>query len=133
MYNKIIKVCNILVHKCIVYKMNYYLKQLDIRTFHISGQELLPARKPLQKCPSYTCQVTGRCLPKKRRCNRIIDCLFGDDEIGCEADKFNEMFKYVVGSPRSANESFRSNVSRIVKPKRASRFMCKKYGMVVFS
>lgn len=117
---------NLTIHtiSCILFRIKL------INTIKISGEELLPARKPLQKCPSYTCQVTGRCLPKKRRCNRIIDCLFGDDEIGCEAGKFNEIFKYIVGSPRSTNESFRgSNVPLTDKPKNASRFMCEKYGL----
>ncbi|XP_015840900.2 serine protease nudel isoform X2 [Tribolium castaneum] len=40
-------------------------------------------REPLQKCPGYVCQGTKKCLAKKRRCDKIVDCLFGDDEKNC--------------------------------------------------
>lgn len=41
-------------------------------------------RFPLQKCPGYVCNTTGKCLPKKHHCDRIIDCLLGDDEMNCK-------------------------------------------------
>lgn len=39
------------------------------------------------KCPGYTCKFSGKCLPKKRHCDKIADCLFGDDEIDCGDQK----------------------------------------------
>ncbi|CAG9768789.1 unnamed protein product [Ceutorhynchus assimilis] len=56
-------------------------------------EDKVTTRNPLQKCPGYTCKGTRRCVPKKRRCDRIIDCLLGDDEMDCE-NKFREIFKH---------------------------------------
>ncbi|CAH1186896.1 unnamed protein product, partial [Phyllotreta striolata] len=43
------------------------------------------ARFPLQKCPGYECKLTNRCVPKKRVCDRVVDCLLADDEINCHS------------------------------------------------
>lgn len=43
------------------------------------------------------CKVTGKCLPKKHFCDRIVDCLFGDDEMNCRYgihDIFNHAREY---------------------------------------
>ncbi|XP_060524589.1 serine protease nudel-like [Cylas formicarius] len=50
-------------------------------------------RVPLHKCPGFTCKGTRRCMPKKRKCDRIIDCLFGDDELNCD-HSFHTLFKH---------------------------------------
>ncbi|XP_076268925.1 serine protease nudel isoform X2 [Rhynchophorus ferrugineus] len=47
---------------------------------------------PLQTCPGYICRGTRRCIPKKRKCDRIVDCLLGDDEVECE-NRFRDIFK----------------------------------------
>ncbi|XP_004525699.1 serine protease nudel isoform X2 [Ceratitis capitata] len=40
--------------------------------------------QPRLTCPGYTCVWGGnRCIPMKRRCDRIVDCLGGEDEVGC--------------------------------------------------
>ncbi|XP_017135942.1 serine protease nudel [Drosophila miranda] len=45
---------------------------------------LLPARKPLQLCPGFICVWGGkRCIAKRQRCDRNVDCLGGEDEVGC--------------------------------------------------
>ncbi|KAL1501395.1 hypothetical protein ABEB36_006719 [Hypothenemus hampei] len=46
-----------------------------------------------QKCPGYICNGIRRCIGKKRRCDGTIDCLLGDDEMGCE-DSYNNIFKH---------------------------------------
>nr|XP_023023966.1 serine protease nudel [Leptinotarsa decemlineata] len=51
---------------------------------------------PLQHCPGYTCKFTNRCLPKKRHCDKIVDCLFGDDETNCK-HTFQNIFKHARG------------------------------------
>lgn len=38
---------------------------------------------PLQSCPGYVCNSIRRCIAKKRRCDGIVDCLLGDDELNC--------------------------------------------------
>ncbi|SPP87604.1 serine protease nudel isoform X2 [Drosophila guanche] len=45
---------------------------------------LLPARKPMQLCPGFMCVWGGkRCIAKRQRCDRNVDCLGGEDEVGC--------------------------------------------------
>ncbi|XP_046988691.1 serine protease nudel [Schistocerca americana] len=46
----------------------------------------LPATRPLQQCPGMTCQLgSGTCLPMHQRCDRVVDCLAAEDELGCSA------------------------------------------------
>lgn len=41
-------------------------------------------RTPLKKCPGFSCEGgLGKCLPVEARCNRVIDCLDGEDEVNC--------------------------------------------------
>uniref|UniRef100_A0A6P7FDM3 Serine protease nudel-like n=1 Tax=Diabrotica virgifera virgifera TaxID=50390 RepID=A0A6P7FDM3_DIAVI len=48
-------------------------------------------RFPLQHCPGYTCRSSNKCLPKKHHCDKIVDCLFGDDETECVVS-FHNLF-----------------------------------------
>ncbi|KAG5899669.1 hypothetical protein JTB14_015159 [Gonioctena quinquepunctata] len=50
-------------------------------------------RIPLQSCPGFICKFTNKCLPKKHHCDRIVDCLFGDDEVNCR-HTFKNIFKH---------------------------------------
>lgn len=44
----------------------------------------LPAIRPLQECPGHRCVWGGgQCISKKRRCDGVVDCLGGEDEINC--------------------------------------------------
>ncbi|KAG8234324.1 hypothetical protein J437_LFUL013064, partial [Ladona fulva] len=39
---------------------------------------------PKQECPGLVCTMgAGRCVPKKKICDGIVDCLGAEDEIGC--------------------------------------------------
>ncbi|XP_033322344.2 serine protease nudel [Megalopta genalis] len=52
----------------------------------ISNDEGLPPlrRSPLTKCPGFSCKGgLGRCLPIEMRCNGMVDCLDGEDELHC--------------------------------------------------
>jgi hypothetical protein len=62
----------------------------------------------LQKCPGFICTGTKRCLPKKRRCDKIVDCLFGDDEVNCwQSRQQSTLFRSeVVGSSRRIYNDF---------------------------
>lgn len=55
-------------------------------------------RKPLTKCPGYICSVTEKCITKKRRCDKFVDCLLGDDEANCD-DFMNSVFKHSNRNP----------------------------------
>lgn len=39
---------------------------------------------------------TRRCVSKKRRCDKIIDCLAGDDELDCPESNFPALFKHAL-------------------------------------
>ncbi|VEN60340.1 unnamed protein product [Callosobruchus maculatus] len=56
--------------------------------------DVLTSRIPLQKCPGYVCEGTRRCLPKKHYCDKIVDCLFGDDEVNCKSKSHHHSFKF---------------------------------------
>lgn len=62
----------------------------------VSGDVDFVGRIPLQKCPGYTCNTSNKCLPKRRQCDKIVDCLFGDDEFNCD-DAFHNVFKQSIG------------------------------------
>lgn len=40
--------------------------------------------------------MTNKCVPKRRRCDKIVDCLAGDDELNCREMLFNTIFKQAV-------------------------------------
>ncbi|XP_067643607.1 serine protease nudel isoform X1 [Eurosta solidaginis] len=51
--------------------------------------------KPRILCPGYTCVWGGkRCIAMKKRCDRVVDCLGGEDEVGC----FYNFIPDMVGS-----------------------------------
>ncbi|XP_030766039.1 uncharacterized protein LOC115890059 isoform X2 [Sitophilus oryzae] len=74
---------------------------------------------PLQKCPGFICNGTRRCIPKKRRCDRIVDCLLGDDEVGCE-NRFKDVFKHsrksVLGPVSDPSESIENALIQTLEP-----------------
>lgn len=52
----------------------------------ISDERGLPPlrRSPLEKCPGFSCNGgLGKCLRIEARCNRVVDCLDGEDELYC--------------------------------------------------
>uniref|UniRef100_A0A1A9V3W1 Lectizyme n=1 Tax=Glossina austeni TaxID=7395 RepID=A0A1A9V3W1_GLOAU len=43
-----------------------------------------PLLQPKKICPGFVCiEDNRRCLPQRRRCDRYVDCLKADDELGC--------------------------------------------------
>ncbi|XP_072940091.1 serine protease ndl [Epargyreus clarus] len=52
--------------------------------YHINSRSL-PVIQPKQECPGFRCKSgIFRCLPKKRMCDKVIDCLDGEDELNCD-------------------------------------------------
>lgn len=70
-----------------------YLDWLELAT----TPRLLPAKQPLQLCPGFMCVWGGkRCISQRRRCDRSVDCLGGEDEVGCAYNFIPDM----VGSKK---------------------------------
>lgn len=42
---------------------------------------------PRQECPGLQCQG-GKCIPSNKKCNGVLNCLKGDDELVCKATSF---------------------------------------------
>ncbi|XP_029664997.1 serine protease nudel-like [Formica exsecta] len=61
-------------------------------------------KRPLANCPTFSCD-DGRCLPIEQHCNRIIDCLNGEDEIQCYP--FEDPFE--VSPPNMNNGMYRQS------------------------
>ncbi|KPJ19500.1 Serine protease nudel [Papilio machaon] len=57
---------------------------VDWIKFHIFSKDL-PTIQPKHNCPGFRCESgITKCLPKKRICDGIIDCLSGEDELNCD-------------------------------------------------
>lgn len=55
----------------------------DIEASDLSQTSIVPK----QQCPGIRCKFDdGLCRPRKARCNRIIECIGGEDEIDCDYD-----------------------------------------------
>ncbi|CAH0702950.1 unnamed protein product [Spodoptera exigua] len=55
--------------------------------YYISSNTL-PTIQPIQECPGFKCDTgISKCLPMKRRCDKIVDCLNGEDETRCDFTK----------------------------------------------
>lgn len=70
-------------------------------------------RTALEKCPGFSCEGgLGKCLPIEARCNRIVDCLNGEDEVDCShSHLYKEMennFEPILPTP-SINDSMTSS------------------------
>lgn len=101
-------------------------------------------RTPLEKCPGFSCEGgLGKCLPIEARCNGIVDCLDGEDEVNCRdyypiyrllnnytSDFESALLKETVNSSmpeeifttgRSLKRSLTSNSSNYYKESRLSR------------
>ncbi|XP_017468639.1 PREDICTED: serine protease nudel [Rhagoletis zephyria] len=66
-----------------------------------------PAKlQPRLICPGYVCVWGGeRCISKKRRCDRVVDCLGGEDEVGCTYNFIPDM----VGSVHNISTTTESD------------------------
>lgn len=58
---------------------------------------------PRENCPGMNC-VWGipKCIPKSSKCNGVVDCLGGEDEVNCP---LNWMDLMIIGSKNDKNET----------------------------
>nr|XP_012227219.1 PREDICTED: serine protease nudel [Linepithema humile] len=66
-------------------KVSYFMDWIRQIILILENSSDLQGNKPLSSCPGFSCQ-TGKCLPREKRCDRVIDCLDGEDELLCGAD-----------------------------------------------
>ncbi|XP_060801901.1 serine protease nudel [Amyelois transitella] len=73
---------------------------------HISSSSL-PTIQPKQVCPGFKCKSgIFKCLPDKRVCDKIVDCLDGEDERNCsDVRSFDEMFLSRANNDKPLNVS----------------------------
>lgn len=72
-------------------------------------------KRPLANCPTFSCD-DGKCLPIERRCNRIIDCLNGEDEIECYLFEVSNM-NNVKYKQSNSDEIVKSQADKIFDDK----------------
>lgn len=67
-------------------------------------EDNFPSRRPRQDCPGFSC-VWGvrRCLSRKKRCDKIVDCLGAEDEVHCSI--FQRSDGELESSSKSSDES----------------------------
>ncbi|XP_017028686.1 serine protease nudel [Drosophila kikkawai] len=83
-------------------RVTLYLDWLEMAT----TPRLLPTRQPLQMCPGFICVWGGkRCIAKRQRCDRNVDCLGGEDEVGCSYNFIPDMVGGVQQNVSSTTES----------------------------
>ncbi|XP_037043608.1 serine protease nudel-like isoform X2 [Bradysia coprophila] len=55
----------------------------------ISKQQTVLTQRPKQHCPGHRCVWGGGlCIAKSKRCNGVVDCLGGEDELQCGSRSF---------------------------------------------
>lgn len=72
-------------------------------------------------CPGFTCVWSGRCISMRSRCNAIIDCLGGEDELNCAFDpvgspkkrigRQNDRHELLNGGDSNSNDSHEERIS----------------------
>lgn len=75
-------------------------------------------RTPLERCPGFSCDGgLGKCLPNEARCNRIVDCLNGEDEVNCshsslymQMENITHDFKPILSTPSIDNFMMSSEI-----------------------
>ncbi|XP_076624870.1 serine protease nudel isoform X2 [Colletes latitarsis] len=78
-------------------KVSYFLEWIR-EVF--SGERVPPMKRtPLEKCPGFSCERgLGKCLPIEARCNRMVDCLDGEDELYCSGHLNNPVYRQMETS-----------------------------------
>ncbi|XP_026737242.1 serine protease nudel isoform X2 [Trichoplusia ni] len=96
--------------------------------YHIMSKSL-PIVQPVQECPGFKCESgISKCLPNKRKCDRIVDCLDGEDEKQCKFTRTVSTITdniFLTPKPSFDNdflESKNAQVGTTISPSIASEF-----------
>ncbi|XP_072746689.1 serine protease ndl [Anoplolepis gracilipes] len=83
-------------------KISYFLDWIQATSNNLNDftKPFYKNKRPLANCPTFSCD-DGKCLSIKKRCNQIIDCLNGEDEIQC--------YPFEVSSPLLSNDKDSNN------------------------
>lgn len=79
--------------------------------------ENLSGKQPLQKCPGTLCMGTHRCVSKKHRCDKTVDCLVGDDELNCPQSSFPDLIKHALDNMLLFSTNNITSVEQLGNPK----------------
>ncbi|XP_050544964.1 serine protease nudel-like [Daktulosphaira vitifoliae] len=52
--------------------------------FEATDEANLPIEQPRMSCPGMICKSGKKCIPKKRQCDKYVDCMDADDEFNCD-------------------------------------------------
>ncbi|XP_070512102.1 serine protease nudel isoform X2 [Cardiocondyla obscurior] len=103
-------------------KLSYYLDWILESSETLQSQVMpLMGNKPLDLCPGFSCQSSlQKCLPREKRCDKIVNCLDAEDEIGCGFLKVKGRFKESNFNNVSAKQQSNKVLSESTKKKKAS-------------
>ena len=78
-----------------------YLDWID----DVMKSEIFPQTVPLQKCPGFTCLWGGmKCIEKSQHCDQMVDCLGGEDEVGCVHNIIQDVASVLNSTARPKTE-----------------------------
>jgi hypothetical protein len=96
---------------------NYSIIELESSFFsqdwisdHTSSRKQLPLNLPRENCPGHSCVWGGnKCIARSERCGVFVDCLGGEDEIGCNVNWLD----LLVGSNTTETQKADINLTSI--------------------
>ncbi|KAI8424408.1 hypothetical protein MSG28_002920 [Choristoneura fumiferana] len=88
---------------------NIFNQSFKVTVFSVSKN--LPTIHPKQECPGFKCKSgIFKCLPSKRICDKIIDCLGGEDEMNCDFMRSANMVEEKIAfNTNQSNLEFKTN------------------------
>ncbi|KAI5750266.1 hypothetical protein M8J76_014210 [Diaphorina citri] len=70
------------------------------------------SKRPLQECPGMQC--TNKCIPMKRKCDGIVDCLHAEDETDCQGMFFRDSTLGMIRNMSDLSENSLDQESNLI-------------------